>query len=123
MDLGLLDLEGEVLDVYADLPHLLPLSTELSVTPVSPSSPERNSVPELSSEKFLSQNPAQRGLAFQSPARRGFLFQRVAQRGLLYTILAQRGLLFLSLAQRGLLFPSWAQNGLPFPRSAYRPCS
>ncbi len=46
-NLGLLDSEGGVLDVYVDLPPLLPPSSEPSVTPVSPSSPERDSVPKL----------------------------------------------------------------------------
>ncbi len=38
-------------DLYADLPPLLPPSSEPSVSPVSLSSPVRNSVPELSQER------------------------------------------------------------------------
>ncbi len=51
LDLGLLDLEGEAVDVDADLPPLLPHCSEPSVTPASPSCPERDSVPKISPER------------------------------------------------------------------------
>ncbi len=44
MDLELWSSEGGFVDFYADLPLLLPPCLEPSVTPVSPSSPERAAV-------------------------------------------------------------------------------
>ncbi len=51
VDLGLLDFKGEFMDVYADLPPLLPPSPEPSVSPVPTSSPERASVPKIGPER------------------------------------------------------------------------
>ncbi len=51
VDLGLLYLKGKCMDVYADLPPLLPPSSEPSVSPVSKSSRERAPVSKFSPER------------------------------------------------------------------------
>ncbi len=120
MDLGEWKVEGDLIDLYTDLPPLLPPSSEPSVTPISMSRPERAPVPSLSQERAPVPEFSPERAPVSLSSQRGLPFLSLAQRGLLFPCPSQRGLLFLSLAQRGLLSPHPAQRGLLFPRPAQR---
>ncbi len=69
VDLGLWNVEGEFMDLYANLPPLLPPSLKPSVSPVPTSSPERAAIPTSGPERapYPKSNPEMAPISLSSP--------------------------------------------------------